>query len=135
MLLILVFALITVIILGIGIAYWFIDDWHIDGVGFRVIGFIMAIILVAMISSAWYDNAYKELHYTQALERYNSLTYQLENNFYDKFTYDGRAELMGQIYDYNAAVLSGRAKHSSKWIGCWYPMDYDSLPLISLPNT
>lgn len=130
MLFILVFAFITVIILGIGIAYYISDDWHIDGMGFRATGIIMLIILAIMIFTARQCDVYKDVKYETYMQRYNSLVYQLENNFYDKFTYDGRENLMKNILNYNNDVLVGRAKKNSLWIGCWYKVDYDSLPLI-----
>ena len=65
--------------------------------------------------------------------KYDTLTYQLENNLYDNNNNIGLKELFDEIYDYNQEIESGRINSKSPMISVLYPLDYDSLKLIELP--
>lgn len=133
MILILIFILITVIVLGVGIgirinSYW--NDWE----GWIIGGILFLIITIITSAMAINVNNFKDMYTEQIHYEYNNLTHQLSNNYYNRLTYDGRKQLMDDILIYNKKILNGRAKHNSAWIGAFYPMDYDSLPLIELKD-
>ena len=138
MIILIILGLIALSLIGIGITHMLSErkeygylDWT-DGLGWRAIGY--AILLGIMISGfcAIHANEFKDENIQIYAQRYQTLTYQLENNFYNKITNDGRAELMESIYKYNTDVIYGRRAHNSFWIGIWYPEDYNSLSLIEL---
>ena len=133
MLLFLILLILGLIFLAIGLSkriesYWTLwEGWILSGV-------VVLIFALGLGGAGLYLNAYKDLHYQQLLYAHDSLVYQLDNQFYNKITYDGRKELMNDILLYNQKVMEGRAKHNSLWIGILYPEDWDSLPLISLED-
>lgn len=133
MLLFLILLIPGLIFLAIGLnqrikSYW--NCWE----GWILTGVLILIFALGLGAIGLYANTYKDLHYQQILYEHDSLVYQLDNQFYNKITYDGRKELMNDILSYNQRVMGGRAKHNSLWIGILYPEDWDSLPLISLED-
>ena len=132
MLFILLFALITVVILGIGICFYVRDSWrwHLDGFGLRVVGAIMLVSLITMGFIAYVENTKKDANMQSYTLHYNTMMHQLNENYYNKLIYDGRAELIKEIEEYNNTVINGRVWHNNAWFGVFFPMDYERLPLI-----
>lgn len=97
-------------------------------------GVVVLIIGLIFGGIAWHENVYKSLNTQLYRQKHDALVMQLDNNYYNKITYDGRKALIDEVVSYNAAVTKGRAKHHSVWIGALYPEDWDSLPLISLED-
>lgn len=132
MLLILVVFAIGIIVILLGIiknnkdSYWEDGDFAI-GAGIAI---LICVIVVSGI--AFHNNVYKQTNYEKAMITHDMLIYQLEENYYNKIAYDGRAKLMEEIEDYNKMVLTGRAMKNDIFIGVFFAMDYDSLPLIKL---
>lgn len=106
------------------------SDWEIP-ICPAVFAFIIATIGTFI---AWDANAYKDLTIEKYQMKYEMLTHQLNDDFYKTEFYDGRNKLMDDILNYNNDVINGRAKHKSIWIGCFYPEDWDSLPLIEFES-
>lgn len=129
--LLLVLFFIGLLLLIIGLSIRAKDNWR-DWEFPVTFGIIILVVVAILFCYSWHNIVYKEVTYTNYLYTYKSLTYQLENDYYNKITYDGRKELMNDILEYNQAIITGRAKHNSFWIGCLYPTDYESLPLIEL---
>lgn len=59
-------------------------------------------------------------------QRYQILTYQLENHI-------GKKELYNQIQDWNEDLAKGKAMQNDIWIGAFYPNIYDQFEFIELP--
>lgn len=133
MLLFLILLIPGLIFLAVGLSkriesYW--NDWE----GWVLTSITILIFALGFGIAGLHANAYKDLRYQQLSYEHDSLVYQLDNQFYNKITYDGRKELMDDILLYNQKVMEGRVKHNSLWIGILYPEDWDSLPLISLED-
>ena len=64
--------------------------------------------------------------------RYESLTFQLENNFYDNDNDIGKAELMAKIQDWNEDLARGKAADDNIWIDILYPEIFEDLDFIEL---
>jgi hypothetical protein len=129
--LIILFAALGLVLCGIAIAMRYVDEWSNYEV-FNVFGvcFLIAAIIIGCI--AWHESVYSDMITAKWRNKYESLKIQLDNGYYDRITYDGRKALMDDIVEYNGAVIWGRAKHNSEWIGALYQEDWDSLPLIDL---
>ena len=70
----------------------------------------------------------RDREYNKYTQRYNSITYALENNP------ENVRLLTTEISDYNSEVLNGRLMMDSKMLGI---LDYDfyyDLPLVELDN-
>ena len=65
-------------------------------------------------------------------QRYESLTYQLENNLYDNDNDLGKKELYDQIQTWNEDLAEGKAMQHDIWVGAFYPNIYDEFDFIEL---
>ena len=104
------------------------DDWEIP----VFIGIVVAVFASICLGIAVHELSYKDLNTELYRQKYDALTMQLDENYYNRITFDGRQTLINDIVSYNAAVTKGRRKHDSIWIGVFYSEDWDSLPLINL---
>ncbi len=66
--------------------------------------------------------------------RYESLTYQYENNFYDNDNDIGKYELVQQIEKWNTNLAYYKAVQRDFWLGIYYPNVYDQFEFISLES-
>lgn len=129
MLLIALLAVLGLIFLGVGIGMWKYNEWSCyEGFIFLAVTLLVVAIILGCIS--WHEYAFRDATFEAQLLKYNSLVTQLDGNYYNKITYDGRKALMDDIINYNITVVRSRAKHHSLWIGALYPEDWDALPLI-----
>ena len=64
---------------------------------------------------------------------YNSLTYQLENNFYDNDNDVGKKELMKDIQEWNSDLARGKSLMNNPACNIFYPRRvYESFDFIKL---
>lgn len=124
---------IALALLGLGLVIRYFDEWAMWETHIVVSVFVF-IVAFLMIGVAVDSNVYKDVTFEEYKMKYNTLTHQLKNDYYDTDFYDGRKKLIDDILKYNTTVTRGRAKHNSAWIGCFYPEDWESLPLIELEN-
>ena len=133
MLLIILLAVVAAVLIGAGIAIRHISDWY-EGTVPITFGTIALVFCLIMCFIAVQCNYYKDLTIEKKLIERESLVYQLESNYYNRLTYDGRAELMKQILNFNKDVMSSRVKHNSIWVDVFYPEDWERVPYIELAS-
>ena len=129
MLLIALFAVLGLIFLGIGIGMKKHDEWSLYEV-FIILAVILLVIAIMLGCISWYSYAFRDATFEVYSLKYNSLIAQLDGNYYNRITYDGRKALMDDVINYNTHLVHCRAKHHSLWVGALYPEDWDALPLI-----
>lgn len=127
--------LVVAIVFGV-LAYWFFHTHKFDldvlgmiSTGISSIAGIIAFIMlfVVMTYQIGAPTTKEKLQIT-----YESLIYQLENNFYDNDNDYGKKELYDQITEYNQDVSVGKKLQRSFWFGIFLPNIYDDLELIEL---
>ena len=64
--------------------------------------------------------------------RYDSLTYQYENCFYDNDNDIGKKELMSEIQSWNEDLAWYKTNQRNLWIGIYIPNVYDQFDFIEL---
>lgn len=129
--LICVLMLVSVVLILIGLVIRHKNEWANWEIP-TFIGIVVAIFASICVGIAVHESSYKDLNTELYRQKYDALTMQLDENYYNRITFDGRQTLINDIVSYNAAVTKGRRKHDSVWIGVFYPEDWDSLPLINL---
>lgn len=91
----------------------------------------MAILFMAIVFGD--VNIAKDATIAENQQRYEILTYQLENDVYDNDNDIGKRELYEQIREWNEDLARNKELQNSVWVGMFYPSIYDQFEFISLP--
>lgn len=121
-----------VVWLAVIIATVLIDGYeHECAKGFMILVSSFLSLLVVVLG-VWIivDNVTAESKAAEYETRYEALTYQLENDFYENDNDIGKQELMEQITEYNTEIAAGRVDQDNFWYGIFYPDIYDDLKMI-----
>ena len=126
------FIFVAIFVIG-ALAAIFIDEWsdlHVAAICMLVAG-----IFLLVISAIIFANNYIGVDASVARweKRYESLTYQLENNLYDNDNDIGKKELMNEIREWNEDLAYHKEIQHNFWVGIYYPGVYDNLEFIPLP--
>lgn len=131
---------IFVVVLVIGLIFWWFDC-HLERYNetidilsalFTIPG-ALAVVISLIIMAASYigvDRYTARMH-----ERYESLTYQYENNIYDNDNDLGKRELMVDIQEWNEDLAGYKVQQHNFWIGIYIPNIYDQFEFIDLEVT
>lgn len=65
-------------------------------------------------------------------KRYEALTYQYENDFYDNDNDVGKKELVSEIQCWNSGLAYRKTIQRDFWVGIYYPNVYDQFEFIEL---
>ena len=65
-------------------------------------------------------------------KRYEALTYQYENNFYDNDNDVGKKKLVSEIQYWNSDLAYRKTIQRDFWVGIYYPNVYDQFEFIKL---
>ena len=104
------------------------DEWIFDmGVAFEVTGWI-AVLVSIIIFAVNYIGLDGYIEENKA--RYESLTYQYENELYDNDNDIGKKELMSEIQDWNEDLARHKSNQDDFWIGIYIPDVYDQFEFI-----
>lgn len=90
--------------------------------------FVAGFMLIDILSSNIGVDGIK----AQIQQRYESLTYQLNNNLYDNDNDIGKKELFTEIRNYNESMAYNKEVQDDFWVGIFYPNIYDEFELIDL---
>ena len=103
-------------------------EWLINiGDGGALLGGFALIICFAAMLIKYADIDAKVAQYH---ERYEALTYQLENNLYDNDNDVGKKELYSEIAYWNEDLAYNQALQDNFWIGIFVPDVYDQFEYI-----
>ena len=120
-----------VLVLGV-VGLMLIDEWSdwystVGGV-VSVSGVVMFIMVLILIIQYTGNGPYIE----RLNVRYETLTYQYENNFYDNDNDVSKYELMQDIRDWNEDLAAHKASQHDLWYGIFVPDIYDQFEFIEL---
>lgn len=110
--------------------------YHADcDIGIVLTGILITVTAIAVtISIAIITDRYShtDADVAQYQKRYESLTYQYENNFYDNDNDVGKYELVSQIEHWNTDLAYYKTIQRNFWVGIYYPNIYDQFEFIEL---
>ena len=91
---------------------------------------VIAIVVSIAIMTNRYIHADADIAKYQ--KRYESLTYQYENDFYNNDNDVGKYELVSQIEYWNTDLAYRKTIQRDFWLGIYYPNIYDQFEFIKL---
>lgn len=114
------------------IAAVLIDGWKYDGfkAAMFIVSCFLGFLVVLLSLPIVCNNVTADSKAAEYETRYEALTYQLENDFYENDNDIGKQELMEQITEYNTEIAAGRVDQDNFWYGIFYPDIYDDLEMI-----
>ena len=122
----------TVVIALFGVIMCYYFDCEI---GILLTGILAAIAVITTATSiAIIIGRYScvEADVAKYQKKYESLTYQYENNFYNNDNEIGKYELMRQIEAWNTDLAYKKEMKRNFWVGIYWPNIYDDFEFISL---
>lgn len=106
----------------------FDDEWVFNiGVVFEIAGWVAVLVSIIMFAGT-YIGLDGDIEARKA--RYESLTYQYENELYDNENDIGKKELMLEIQDWNEDLARHKANQDNFWIGIYIPDIFDQFEFI-----
>ena len=106
----------------------FDDEWVFNtGVAFEVTGCV-AVLVSIIVFTVNYTGLDGYIEENKA--RYESLTYQYENELYDNDNDIGKKELMSEIQDWNEDLARHKANQDNFWVGIYIPDVYNQFEFI-----
>ena len=94
-----------------------------------VISGIAIVVSIAIMSNRY---IHADADVAKYQKRYESLTYQYENDFYDNDNDIGKYELVSQIEYWNTDLAYRKTIQRDFWLGIYYPNIYDQFEFIKL---
>lgn len=89
---------------------------------------VLSVVISMIILCCSYTGLDGQIAAYQA--RYESLTYQYENDIYDNDNDLGKKELMSEIQEWNEDLARYKANQDDFWIGIYIPDVYDQFEFI-----
>lgn len=108
------------IILISGIIYNFQENDVVNITCFIIIVFSVVIFILEAVALCMNHFSAPGLA-EQYSQRYEFLTYQMENNLYENENEIGKKQLYSEIQSYNEDVASGKRMQNDVWVGVFYP--------------
>lgn len=125
------FIFVAIFVIGI-LAIIFTDEWnnsHIVAMFILGVGICLLVISTFIFAINYIGT---EASIAGWEKRYESLTYQLENNLYDNDNDIGKKELMNEIRKWNEDLAYHKEIQRNFWVGIYYPNVYDNFEFIPL---
>ena len=94
-----------------------------------VISGIAIVVSIAIMANSY---IHADADVAKYQKRYESLTYQYENDFYNNDNDVGKYELVSQIEYWNTDLAYRKTIQRDFWLGIYYPNIYDQFEFIKL---
>ena len=125
------FIFVAIFVIGV-LAIIFTDEWnnsHLVAMFILGVGICLLVISTFIFAINYIGT---EASIAGWEKRYESLTYQLENNLYDNDNDIGKKELMNEIRKWNEDLAYHKEIQRDFWVGIYHPNIYDNFEFIPL---
>ena len=120
----------VVALVGVIVCYYLDCDVGVDLTAILTGIFGLAVVVSIAVMIDRYSHADADVAKYQ--QRYESLTYQYENDFYNNDNDVGKYELVSQIEYWNTDLAYRKTIQRDFWLGIYYPNIYDQFEFIKL---
>lgn len=129
----LIFILVTILV----VISFLLAKWHIGCDFFQDIFyplcFITGIVALLFMSIAvGINHCTADADLIKLQERYESLTYQVDNQMYNNNNEVGKKELVDQIVEWNENLAFSKTVKHNLWVNWFIAVDYDKLEYIPI---
>lgn len=116
------------------LAIIFADSWDFEWfyIFSAVLTFVAGIAAAIMLIVIIVNNVGVEAKIEANKQRYDSLVYQAENNFYENDNDLGKKDLVNQIQEWNEDLAEGKVLQDDFWVGILYADIYDEFDFIPM---
>lgn len=120
---------IIVLVLAVGIVWHIYDEWNGGAMLSLVFGAACLIVALCIMGCRYMG---VDGYVASNQERYEMLTYQWDNDFYDNDNDVGKYQLVSDIRQWNEDLRKYKALQHNFWIGVFIPNVYDQFEFISI---
>ena len=120
----------VVALVGVVVCYYLDCDVCVDLT--EILTVISGIAIVVSIAIMTNSYIHADANVAKYQKRYESLTYQYENDFYNNDNDVGKYELVSQIEYWNTDLAYRKTIQRDFWLGIYYPNIYDQFEFIKL---
>ena len=120
----------VVVLVGVIVCYYLDCDVGVDLTA--ILAVISGIAIVVSIAIMADRSSHADADVAKYQQRYESLTYQYENDFYNNDNDVGKYELVSQIEYWNTDLAYRKTIQRDFWLGIYYPNIYDQFEFIKL---
>ena len=120
----------VVALVGVVVCYYLDCDVCVDLT--EILTAMSGIAIVASIAIMANSYIHADANVAKYQKRYESLTYQYENDFYNNDNDVGKYELVSQIEYWNTDLAYRKTIQRDFWLGIYYPNIYDQFEFIKL---
>ena len=120
----------VVALVGVIVCYYFDCDVVVDLT--EILTAMSGIAIVVSIAIMANSYIHADANVAKYQKRYEALTYQYENDFYNNDNDVGKYELVSQIEYWNTDLAYRKTIQRDFWLGIYYPNIYDQFEFIKL---
>lgn len=120
----------VVALVGVIVCYYFDCDVVVGLT--EILTTMSGIAIVVSIAIMVNSYIHADANVAKYQKRYEALTYQYENDFYNNDNDVGKYELLSQIEYWNTDLAYRKTIQRDFWLGIYYPNIYDQFEFIKL---
>lgn len=116
------------------VAYLICDRNYFDTTASTIISYVSALVIVIMLICIAFEHINIDGRIDAKKQKYETLSYQINNDLYSNDNDIGKRELYEQVRDWNEDLAYAKKAQNDFWIGIFYADIYDEFDYICLPQ-
>lgn len=116
------------------VVYLICDRNYFDTTVSTIISCVSALVIVIMLICIAFEHINIDGRIDAKKQKYETLSYQINNDLYSNDNDIGKRELYEQVRDWNEDLAYAKKAQNDFWIGIFYADIYDEFDYICLPQ-